>query len=217
MIVKKNSNYKHIIWDWNGTLFDDVSLCVEVLNKLLEEEKLPLITYEYYKETFNFPVHEYYKTLGFSPKSYLTLADRFISLYEKGRLNCGLRESTKEAISFFNDKGLSQSILSACEQNYLEKIVGDFSLTSCFIKIQGTDDYYANGKIEIGKKHAADLNFKSGNILIIGDTIHDYEVAQEIGADSILVYSGHQSRKRLSSCKDALLVNSLNDLTDIFR
>ena len=40
-------------------------------------------------------------------------------------------------------------------------------------------------------------NGAAGNILLIGDTIHDYEVAKEIDADCILVSQGHQDEERL--------------------
>ena len=32
-------NYRHVIWDWNGTLLDDAWLCVEVLNGLLARRR----------------------------------------------------------------------------------------------------------------------------------------------------------------------------------
>ena len=61
--------YKHILWDWNGTLLDDSWLCVEVLNGLLKESGKPTITHETYKEHFNFPVIHFYEFLGFETTS----------------------------------------------------------------------------------------------------------------------------------------------------
>lgn len=48
-------NIKHIIWDWNGTLFDDVDICVDNINWLLKKYNLPEITKEKYREIFTFP------------------------------------------------------------------------------------------------------------------------------------------------------------------
>ena len=48
-------------------------------------------------------------------------------------------------------------------------------------------------------------------VLLIGDTIHDCEVAQEIGADPILLSVGHQARKKLEKCK-VPLIESLSEL-----
>jgi len=48
--------YKHIIWDWNGTLLNDLTLCVELLNVSLEKRKLPEMTEEKYRKKFLFPI-----------------------------------------------------------------------------------------------------------------------------------------------------------------
>ena len=57
--------YKHIIWDWNGTLLDDTWLCVEGINNSLKKRSLQTITKEIYRKVFSFPVEDYYKRLGF--------------------------------------------------------------------------------------------------------------------------------------------------------
>ena len=45
-------NYKHIVWDWNGTLLDDAWLCVEVLNQMLSQRGQTAITLEFYRQHF---------------------------------------------------------------------------------------------------------------------------------------------------------------------
>ncbi|MDR3625646.1 MAG: HAD hydrolase-like protein [Ignavibacteriaceae bacterium] len=50
-------------------------------------------------------------------------------------------------------------------------------------------------------------------VLLIGDTVHDFEVAQEIGADCLLIADGHQSHKKLSACGVPVLDN-INKLYD---
>ena len=59
---------KHIIWDWNGTLFNDVEMSVSVMNSILKERKLPIMTVEYYRSIFTFPVVDYYKKLNLNFK-----------------------------------------------------------------------------------------------------------------------------------------------------
>ena len=56
--------YNHIIWDWNGTLLNDVELCASIMNNLLRNESLSEISLEKYREIFTFPVEEYYKLAG---------------------------------------------------------------------------------------------------------------------------------------------------------
>ena len=49
------TRYKHILWDWNGTLLDDSWLCVEALNILLEEINKPPISLREYRTNFDSP------------------------------------------------------------------------------------------------------------------------------------------------------------------
>ena len=49
----------YVVWDWNGTLFDDVALCIQVMNGMLEKRGLPrLAGPEQYRQVFTFPVEE---------------------------------------------------------------------------------------------------------------------------------------------------------------
>ena len=58
--------YEHIIWDFNGTLLDDVWTGIVSVNKLLEDRGLPKIaSVEDYRRVFRFPIIEYYRSLGF--------------------------------------------------------------------------------------------------------------------------------------------------------
>jgi len=156
---------------------------------------------------------EYYKRIGFdfSIESYENLANEFIEQYENRRLECKLQRDAKKMLSFLHNEGLSQSILSAYRQTSLKDIIRFFSLDSYFVKINGLDNHYAKSKIEIGKKHVASLDFPDEAIALIGDTIHDYTVAQTIGVNCILIPSGHQSKKRLESTS-SILLESLADI-----
>jgi len=55
---------QHIIWDWSGTLFNDVPLCMTFVNTLLAQQQLPAITPGRYRAVFTFPIREYYRQLG---------------------------------------------------------------------------------------------------------------------------------------------------------
>ena len=53
--------------------------------------------------------------------------------------------------------------------------------------------------MEIAKILISELEYDPDHILMIGDTIHDHEVALSIGVDCILVDYGHVSKERLVS------------------
>ena len=206
MMVHK---YSHIIWDWNGTLFDDAWLCVQVVNRLLSERGLQTITPDQYEQTFGFPVIDYYQRIGFNfdIEPFERINTAFISEYEQRRVECSLRPGASIALDNICRVGISQSILSASKQAYLEKAVHQFDIRDHFISISGLDNHHAAGKLDIALNWMNKTEINPSDILLIGDTIHDYEVAQRTGAACILIYSGHQDVARLAACGVRIIQN----------
>lgn len=205
--------YKHIIWDWNGTIFDDVALCVELINELLEPRGLKTISLSEYKNVFTIPVRDYYAELGFdfSKESFEIVGKKWMDEYERRKFECTLHNGVAEVINKINQAGIGQSILSAYTQHTLEEMVEHFGLTKYFEHLVGLDNIYAAGKIHLGKDLMKRLGNGKGETLMIGDTLHDYEVASEIGADCVLITNGHQSRKKLES-SGTIVLDSLAGL-----
>lgn len=206
--------YKHIIWDWNGTILDDAHLCVEILNRMLSQRKMKTTTLLEYQKEFDFPVIDYYKKLGFNfeKESFDDVAREYIDAYNFHCRKCRLRKGIVDIIKQLKAKGFSQSVLSASQQSFLAKVIEFFGLKEFFENIAGLDDYYAHSKIDVGKKLAERLSAKGKELLFIGDTTHDYEVARQMGCDCVLLPLGHQSQERLIACG----ANVCENLQEVF-
>ncbi len=194
--------YRQIIWDWNGTLWDDTHLCVEINNHMLERRGLPLIDIDLYRDKLCFPVTDYYCQLGFDYNTdpYPRLAEEFIAEYEERRFECPLHDDARNVLKFFQTLEIPQAVLSAYEQKALLQATDYFELTDFFTDIVGLNDIYAHGKVENGKQYIAELHVPPDDVLFIGDTVHDFEVAEAMGVQSVLVAIGHNNRKRLEAC-----------------
>lgn len=198
-MIKK---YNHIIWDWNGTLFDDVELCVENINWLLNKYNLPSIDKNKYRKIFTFPVIEYYRRAGFNLNQFdfTKIGKEWMDRYEQKKFEAKLADGAEKVVKKLFEIGIEQSILSAYSQHTLDEIVEKFGLKKYFKHIVGLDNIYAESKIDIGKKLMEKLNVDENSVLLIGDTVHDYKVAKELKCDCLLLASGHQSRKELEKC-----------------
>ncbi|MEJ5351185.1 MAG: HAD family hydrolase [Melioribacteraceae bacterium] len=205
------NQYKHIIWDWNGTIFNDVELGVEIINKILSERGLNVLTVDRYKEIFTIPVKNYYEKLGFdfSIESFEVIGKLWIDEYEKRKYECSLYEGIVDVLEKIKELGIEQSILSAYSQHTLEEMADYFNLRKYFKYIVGLDNIYAASKLHLGIDLMKKLGNGKGETLLIGDTLHDYEVASEIGADCILVANGHQNKNILLSSGTKVIDNVL--------
>jgi phosphoglycolate phosphatase len=207
------NHYRHIIWDWNGTLFDDAWLCLEIMNRQLDKRGLPGLTAERYQQIFDFPVIDYYRQLGFdfSVEPFFDISTEFILAYEQRRPECGLRPEALAVLQRNQEQGISQSILSASKQAHLEAALEQFGIRDLFVAVAGLEDHHAFGKVETGHRLVSTLNLDRDRTLLIGDTLHDYEVAQAIGVDCCLVPGGHQAPERLAA-SGVRVVPALADL-----
>jgi phosphoglycolate phosphatase len=207
------NQFNSIIWDWNGTLLDDVHISLSSVNHLLKIRNLKPLSLEHYLEVFTFPVQDYYAKIGFdfNIEPFETAAHQFIEIYNEAILDCGLHLDAVAVLGHMQANGMKQYILSAMEQQLLEKTVRQNKIHPFFNAVYGLNHQYATSKVEIGINLIDQNQLQPLRTLLIGDTIHDYEVAQSIGCQCILVAKGHQSRRRLEST-GARVIDSLSDL-----
>ena len=208
--------YKHIIWDWNGTLIDDAWLCVEILNNILEKRGLNAITIDDYREHFTFPVRDYYIKLGFdfSVEPFEVCGMEFIHDFKNRKFEASLYIQMKLILDKLTKIGVSHSVLSAQNQTLLTETVAHYQLQDKFEGVNGLDNHYAHSKVNIGKSWIETLSYDHNEVIMIGDTVHDYEVAQAMGTDCILISSGHNSRERLENT-GVLVLDSPLEITEV--
>jgi phosphoglycolate phosphatase len=206
--------YKHIIWDWNGTIINDVGLCVSVMNNMLTEHNLPLISEDEYKEKFTFPVFNYYQSLGFSEAQFEMVSHKFIQGYNNNCHDCEIVAGLTTLLEKNQAADVKQSVLSASKQDSLEELISHFGLTQYFEHIAGLSNIYAAGKIDLGKSLMKKLPAVPREVLMVGDTYHDLEVANALGIDHVLVSHGHALVENLGKHTDRIAM-SVDDLEKI--
>ncbi len=204
---------KLILWDWNGTLLNDVAVCVDAMNIMLAKRAMNALNIETYQKIFTFPVQNYYKALGFDFKkdSFEDLSIEYIGLYKDLSLKSPLQDGAIEMLEYFKEKDYKQVIISASEQNTLENQVQERNITKYFDTIIGLDNIHAHSKLHNALAYINELKIKPQNICFIGDTYHDFEVADAIGCKCILIKSGHMDLAKYS-LDSVAIVENLNSL-----
>ncbi|MDD4848271.1 MAG: HAD hydrolase-like protein, partial [Bacteroidales bacterium] len=192
-----------LIWDWNGTLLNDLEISIIAMNSLLKERKLPLLTEQYYKQVFDFPVKLYYEKIGFNfeQESFEEVGLEFMQRYQKLLSRATLTDHSLEVLSKIQNIGCEQFVLSSMKQSLLQKMLKDYGIHHFFKAVYGIGDDYGGGKMEIGRKLLSEQKIYSNNALLIGDTLHDAEVADEMNVSCLLFSGGHQSIQRCLSSK----------------
>jgi phosphoglycolate phosphatase len=184
------------------------------MNQLLKPRNLPLLNYEKYRDVFTFPVQDYYQKIGidFKKDPFDIIGHDFMDLYFKELPNCRLHVEVKELLKHFKVLEKKQFVLSAMEHQSLEKSLVDFAIRGFFEEVYGIDNHLAAGKMDRAVQMIENHKIPLESALIIGDTLHDLEVANLLGIKAVLIANGHQSRNRLLS-SGVEVYDDLNELS----
>lgn len=193
--------YEHIIWDWNGTLLNDVLLCVDIANELLANHNDLRLDEATYREVFGFPITSYYKKIGIDlqKESFDELTKKFFATYDRAVLDCELHLGIQQLLGEFQNNDKQQYILTAAFKDSVLELLQHFDIHHFFDEIEGLDNHRAESKVDRGLQLIRNRSIQSEQAVLIGDTLHDFEVAEAIGVDCILVANGHQSQRRLAN------------------
>lgn len=206
-----------VLWDWNGTLLDDVNYSLGCLNGLLAQYGYPQrYSLEAYREIFGFPIEEYYRRVGFDfhRDPYPVLAQSYMDRYNAGVEECAPTATAASTLEALRSLGKRQVILSASRRDYLIEQASQRGLKGYFTELLGLSDIYGVSKIQLGLDFLAESGVDPARCLMIGDTDHDAQVATALGAKCVLFTGGHQSRQRLESVCDTV-IDRLDQLPDL--
>lgn len=192
--------WTHLIWDFNGTLYDDVAAGVESINVMLRARGLrEFASLDAYRAIFDFPIEDYYRALGLDVdcEGFDALAHEWVALYLEKSRTAGLRDGVAAVLDTLTARGMPQMVLSASERGMLMGQLRGLGIADRFTDVLGLDNIYAGSKAAI----AATWRTRNPDArpLFVGDTLHDAEVAVSIGADCVLIAGGHHSRARLET------------------
>jgi phosphoglycolate phosphatase len=193
-----NLKYSHIMWDWNGTLLDDVGAALKSVNEMLERRGKAAISMEQYYEYIDIPIRKFYENIfDLEQEDYAKILKEYNDGFESKMFEIGLAKGARETLNQIRESGIRQLVVSSCEQNQLNYYLKYFDLEHYFDAVLGSKDFYAGSKVERAKAYLTENNINPAKVLVAGDLVHDYEMAGEIGSDCILLSLGHQSEKKL--------------------
>ena len=192
--------YDYVLWDWNGTLLDDLALNLSVENELLRRRGLfERADKDYYLAHFDFPIIDFYRALGFdfSKEDYADVANEYADTYAAGLDGVRLFDDALPVLDALRESGARQVVISATEHALLLQQVARYDLQARFESVLGSENNLGKSKVAVAldwlRRHGADPR----RTLFVGDTTHDFETAEAIGCDCALVARGHNSRARL--------------------
>ncbi len=207
--------YTHLVWDFNGTILDDIALCIQCVNTMLKKRDMKTLdSVEEYRAIMRFPVIDYYKDLGFDMKTedyYDVLAPEWVALYLAGEPNCPMMPGVLTVLEAAKAAGITQMLISATKTDQLLGQLQRLGISHYFDEILGLDNFYAASKTQLAETWRKE--HPDAVVLSVGDTDHDAALADALGGDGLLYLGGHQSKERLSVCGKPMI----HEIKDILK
>ncbi|KQX17424.1 phosphatase [Streptomyces sp. Root431] len=195
---------KHLVWDWNGTLLDDIGAVIGATNAAFAELGLEQITLERYRELYTVPVPKFYERLmGRLPTDaeWTVMDDAFHRHYWARAEGCGLTAGAAELLAARQDSGFTQSLLSLAPHAELIPLVRRHGIAERFVRMDGRVDQSTDGKSGHMVRHLAALGavgaVAADRVVVIGDAADDAVAAAHVGAKAVLYTGGSHSRASL--------------------
>ena len=187
-----------VIWDWNGTILDDLSVSLDAVNYILANRALPPMDRDTYYDCLDTPIIKFYqRALNREDVPFEEISFEFNDYYKKHIDEIGLTNGIKDIIYSLKKMGIPQMIISASHISYIESALSGFGLDGCFEKIIAAEDYNAGSKVDRAEAYLDLADIAKNGRIVVGDTLHDYDMAQRIGAECILLTTGHEGRQKL--------------------
>jgi phosphoglycolate phosphatase len=193
-ILEHVAAFETLVWDWNGTLLDDISVILKAEAEHFPQYGVPAPTLAEREKHFCFPIQLYYERLGFDfrERSFADVNRHFMDIYERHLLAAPLFSGAAELLRQLKAAGKRQFILSAAPQVHLNEVVERHGIRECFAGVYGLPNTDAHSKVARGQDLLREHALDPTRTLLIGDTEHDAEVARALGFEALLVADGHR-------------------------
>jgi phosphoglycolate phosphatase-like HAD superfamily hydrolase len=191
---------EHLVWDWNGTLLNDLELVVAATNRVFAALGGRPVTVEEHRLHFRRPVADFYAAVlgrAVDAEEFDRLDAIFHDAYRAGLTTCALADDAVAAMRAWPG---TQSLLSMWFHEDLVPAVTTFGLDGRFQRVDGVrvavggDRAYKAGHLAT---HLESLGIEGRSAVLIGDSVDDADAADSVGAACVLYTGGFTHRDRL--------------------
>lgn len=218
-----NSNTKLAVFDWNATLFADMTATHIATNACLDYFDIAPITREQEQELFTFPLIHFYEKVGVSVDRYLehteTVGEIFHKTYGLHKKDCVLATGAEDILSWLKDNNVTCKVLSNQSQDILDDDIARFNVGHYFDEVSGNNNpatiVTGMNKFERLEAFIQENGYSTDNTFIIGDSHEEPELARKMNILGISITGGLLSPARIEKYKKDYVIDCLTELPEI--
>lgn len=199
--------FRNLIFDWSGTLVDDLGPVIEATNAVLEKYDLPPLDREGFRRRFRLPYREFYtEVLPHVPLE--ELEAHFRPAFDAAVAPVTVLPHAREKLEWCAALGIRTFVLTSMDAVAFERQLEDFGFRELF------EATYAGvlDKREVIHRILETHGLDPTETAFVGDMTHDVETARHGGILSIAVLTGYNHPEILARVRPDITVPDLGVL-----
>ncbi len=202
--------FRNLIFDWSGTLVDDLGPVIEATNTVLGKYDVPPFDREGFRRHFRLPYREFYtEMLPHVPLN--ELEAHFRPAFDAALTPVTVLPHAREKLEWCAAIGIRTFVLTSMDSTAFERQMDDFGLRDLFEATYSGVLDKREVIHQILETHGLDPN----ETAFVGDMTHDVETARHGGVSSIAVLTGYNHPEILAAVRPDLTVPDLGVLREL--
>jgi phosphoglycolate phosphatase len=199
--------FQNLIFDWSGTLVDDLGPVIDATNVVFAAYGLAPLHREEFRRSFRLPYHEFYAdAIPHAPLA--ELEARFRPAFESSQAPVTVLPHAREKLEWCAERGIRLFVLSSMDTAAFQKQLTGFGFDRFFeATYSGVLD-----KRAVIHRILADHRLDPAETAFVGDMTHDVETARHGGISSIAVLTGYNHPEVLAQARPDITVPDLGVL-----
>ena len=202
--------FRNLIFDWSGTLVDDLGPVIEATNAVLSHYELAPLDREGFRRSFRLPYREFYQEL-LPDVALEELEALFRPAFDNATTRVTPLPHSREKLEWCRRNRIRCFVLTSMDPSAFERQLDDFEMRDYF------EATYAGvvDKRELIHQLLTTHDLKASETAFVGDMTHDVETARHGGISSIAVLTGYNHPELLATVRPDITVNDLEGLKSL--
>ena len=207
-----------VVFDWNGTILNDVAASAAAMQKILDKlGDNRTATIELYRQHCSVPIRKTYESLGYSHLSNSEIIEinaEWQKAYKNVEHKQILQDGIQSTINWLEDNRIPKVILSNHMKPSIEKNLSRLNLNFDNILARNEQHHMITvGKSQLLADYLETQSLDPSKAVIIGDTAEEFDIANSLGLQSIIITNGSVAKDRLLHIPE----NQRTDTSDLLK
>lgn len=216
---------KLVAFDWNGTILADTYAVFEADNEIIKYLGLKPNTFFRFRKYFDVPVIKYFEALGADKKQLHEESEKiakiFHDYYEPRAQKVRTRSHARTVLVWLEKQKIPTAIFSNHVTDKIHNQLKRLRIEKYFREVLANDSnhsaYRMRSKQNRLLKYMEEKSLTPKEVLIVGDTVEEIQIAKEIGCMCVAITQGNCAADRLEKAKPDYLIGDLGNLINIIR